>query len=574
MFNFIKKHKLLFASVLLISVIVSASIVLIAFILQEVVDSALQQNWTHFQAITIKTLIFLVVFGIIHYSYGLVNAKFLQKVTIAMRQFIVNGLVNKNLDSYNKQNSSYYLSTLTNDIKQVEDNYLKPLVNIIQNGVMFVLSLAALFYLNTYVTLALLACVVLMFIGPSLLAKVLETKQNAVSKRMASFTSHIKDFLDGFDVLYSYRVLGKANKHFQEENEKTAKTRYEADHVNAINNSLSNLLGLIAQFAVILISGYLIIKGELTGGGLIALVQLSGSIVSPVVTIFSEAPKMKSVKSIVERILEIGQFGGEEKQEIQTLASHELQPKEINLKQVQFSYGGEQQKQALKDINLNIKTGKKYAIIGESGCGKSTLVKLIAGHFVPTEGQLLLDGTIVDNQKLTRLIAMVSQNVFLFDDTVKHNIALYEQFSDDKWAYAITHSGTNKFIDQIDNGLEGLVGEGGSSLSGGQRQRISIARALIRNKPIVILDEGTSALDMQTSHEVESNLLNNDRLTLLTITHQINENLLKKYDQIIYMEAGKIVECGTYDELMARGSQFKQFTTINPEEKKEVVAVI
>src|SRR5690606_6014300 len=133
-------------------------------------------NWTAFQSITIKTIIFLLAFGLVHYLYGVVTAKLLQKINVDMRQYIVDGLVGKNLQSYAQQNTSTYLSTLTNDIKQIEDNHLKPLINTIQNSIMFVLSLAALFYLNVTVTLILLACVVVMFIAPSLLAKILETK--------------------------------------------------------------------------------------------------------------------------------------------------------------------------------------------------------------------------------------------------------------------------------------------------------------------------------------------------------------------------------------------------------------
>lgn len=571
MINFIKKQKALFLLLLVVSLVVSFSIVLIAFILQTIVDSALQQDWSSFQTIAIQTALFLVVFGLIHYLYGITSAKFLQKISIDMRQFIVDGLTKKTMQSYSEQNTSHYLSMLTNDVKQIEDNYLKALINIIQNGIMFVLALVALFYLNTYVTLILLACVVVMFIVPSLLAKVLESKQNAVSKRMASFTNHVKDFLEGFEVLFSYRVLRQAKAHFKRENEDTARVRFAADQVNAINNSLSNVLGIIAQFAVILFSGYLIIKGDLTGGALVALIQLSGSIVSPVVTIFSELPKMKSVKSIVNRMLELDdQTSATNEEVIETNDTINVEPTSIQLKEVQFSYDVEQ-KPVLQDINLNIELGKKYAIIGESGCGKSTLVKLIAGHFTQTQGEVLFDGSQqAGKQQLTDLSAMVSQKVFLFDDSIKQNIALYEQFTDAAWMQALKHSGINKFISQIEDGIEGNVGEGGSALSGGQRQRISIARALIRNKSIVILDEGTSALDIQTSSEVEGSLLENNDLTLLTITHQINEQVLKQYDSIIYMEAGRIVEMGSYEQLMNKETKFKSFTTIK---EKEVVEV-
>lgn len=560
MAKFIRMHKALFIWLVIVSVTLSASLVFIAFILQSIVDIALQQDWESFKNTGIATVLFLVFFGLIFYTYGVLVAKLNKNVTVSLRQYIVECLAKKSIQQYTAEPSSSYLSMLSNDVKQIEDNYMNPLINMIQHSVLFLLSLAALLYLNVYVTLVLIGCVLLMFIAPSLLAKVLEAKQTAVSKQMVKFTAHAKDFLEGFDVLYSYRILRSATKRFYAENELTAKVKYEADHVNAINHSLSNILGIIVQFAVILLSGYLIIKGKLTGGGLVALVQLSGTIVSPIVSIFSELPKVKSVKGLVSRIVNLQHEEAEHADITQTDVN--VQFSAIHMNNIEFSYANSDKK-VLHNISQTFEKGKKYVIIGSSGCGKTTLVKLIAGQLQPTQGKILFDQhQIVNRQQLVEQSAMVSQKVFLFDDTLKHNISLYEHFTEEQWQLALERSGVNKFIGQSDVGLDCMVGEGGAILSGGQKQRVSIARALIRNKPMIILDEGTSALDIQTSYEVESQLLVQKQLTLLTITHQINEQLLRQYDSIIYMEQGQIAEVGSYEELMLKNGKFKLFSTI------------
>lgn len=150
----------------------------------------------------------------------------------------------------------------------------------------------------------------------------------------------------------------------------------------------------------------------------------------------------------------------------------------------------------------------------------------------------------------------------MFDTDIRGNICLYEAFSEKEIQSAVQMSGIDKLIAQLPNGLSSAVGENGSNFSGGQRQRIAVARALIRNMPILILDEGTSAVDMQTAYEIEKRLLDVPDLTLITITHNMNPDLLSLYDQIIYMEEGHIVEMGSLEELLERGEGFRRFFTL------------
>ena len=216
----------------------------------------------------------------------------------------------------------------------------------------------------------------------------------------------------------------------------------------------------------------------------------------------------------------------------------------------------------ISGISLSIKKGKKYAFVGKSGCGKSTLIKLIAGYYSDFKGNVLYDEdnlSIVDVDKITALSSIIHQNVYMFDESILDNICLHEDYSKEELQSALSDSGLLHFIEQVPNGLEYHVGENGNNLSGGQKQRIAVARALIRKKPLLILDEGTSAIDMQTAYDIESRLLAISDLTLLTITHNMSKDILELYDEIIFMADGRIIEHGTFETLIAKHAAFYDF---------------
>jgi len=273
----------------------------------------------------------------------------------------------------------------------------------------------------------------------------------------------------------------------------------------------------------------------------------------------SNLPKLNSVKPIIKRIDEFStykdnDFTGKDKPNFNN---------NLEVSNLSFSYGNG--RSIINDISLKIDKNKKYAIVGGSGCGKSTLIKLMLGYYSDFSGNIKFDGNSIKNlniEQLNKMISIIHQNVYMFDKTIEDNICLYKEFSEEQINDVLKLSGANKFIEETSNGLNYLVGENGSNLSGGQRQRIAIARALIQQTPILVLDEGTSAIDMQTAYDIESKLLNIKDLTLITITHKMSEELLSLYDEIIYMENGQIVESGNLKELLEKKEKFFNFYTV------------
>ncbi|WGX77259.1 ATP-binding cassette domain-containing protein [Paraclostridium bifermentans] len=204
-------------------------------------------------------------------------------------------------------------------------------------------------------------------------------------------------------------------------------------------------------------------------------------------------------------------------------------------------------------MNLKFERNKKYAIVGESGCGKSTLIKLIMRYYNEYEGKITIDNKDLNkiySSDLYKTISMIQQNVFMFDDSIKENIRLFSNYSDESVVESCKRSGIMGLINRLEDGIDSLVGENGNKLSGGEKQRIAIARALINETKILILDESTSALDNETAYSLEKSLLNLENLTMIVVTHKLIKNLLTNYDEIIVMKDGMVIEKGSFEELI------------------------
>ena len=301
---------------------------------------------------------------------------------------------------------------------------------------------------------------------------------------------------------------------------------------------------------IVIVGTYLCIKGNITLGTMLACIQLTNNVTNPIFNSIAYINIIKSMKSIKEKILSIYSEDEEDKKEYISKDSFD---REIEIKNLSFYY--EDMNYVLKNINFNIEKNKKYAIVGMSGCGKSTLMKILSKQLVNYEGEVKLDGFSLKDlrtEDICNMMAIIHQNVFLFDDTIKNNITLFNNYDDKDVSNCMNISGLKKFREKLDM----VVGEGGNLLSGGEKQRISIARALITKTPILMLDEATASLDSKTSYEIENTILDIKDKTVIIITHKLNESILKKYDGIIVLKDGCLIENGTFEELINNKGYF------------------
>lgn len=557
--RYILKEKGLLAATLLFSVIFAVGSTMISLILKDVIDSAVTGNMGRFTMLIFQTVIYVLGFGLCYFVYSTLSKKFVCRVTRSIRADVFGGIFKKNISDFRSVNSADYLSALTNDVKNVEDNYFVPMLACLQNIIIFLSSFAIMLYLSPLVTLSLFVVTLLVLVVPGLLQKGIQNRQDSFSKKQSRFTVAIKDFLSGFEVIRSYRMNSHAVESFGEKNDTLYKTKYGLDRLVAAVEALSVSLGFMAQCSVLFVSAYLIITGKITAGALVGLVQVSSTIVMPIQAISQNVPKIKGCSPIIERLIGFVDYK-DDKFNGTRLPSFESN---ISVRNLQFGYeqGAGQEQKIIKGIDLSFERGKKYAVVGKSGCGKTTLINLISGYYSEFEGEVIYDDAEIHSlniEKLNEMSSVIHQNVYMFDDTIMNNICLYKKIEPSALQKALDMSGVSMFLEN-EKTLEAPVGENGNNLSGGQRQRIAVARALVQGKPILILDEGTSAVDMQTAYDIESQLLKISDLTVITITHSLNSELLRRYDEIIFMEDGTIAESGTLDYLLHSKGAFYDF---------------
>lgn len=497
--------------------------------------------------------IFLVI--TLFYIYLVCSKKLMMKILVQVRKNIFNGIISKDMKSFYKQNTSSYLSVLTNDISLLEENRLKPILGILENIGIFVTTVILLLSYSPLITFAIFTASVLAFLIPVILGRLLSKRQQRLSKELASFSNQVKNILSGFDVIHSFNMVTHIKINFASYNKQLSERKYETDQCKVINDTIAQALGITIQVGTSCLCAYLVISGQLSIGALAAVIQLCSRFVTPLTSIMNQLSLIKSMNPILKKFDELSAEPTANVGRLPHFTSS------IRISQLSFSYDT---CPVLDHIDLEIYPTRKYAIMGESGCGKSTLIKLLLGYYSNFQGTIQYDGETILNLDLSRLNEMASiiqQNVYMFDETIKYNICLQKEYSSASFDQAINRSGVCNIL----NGglsLESQAGENGCNLSGGQRQRIAIARALIRNTPILILDEGTSAVDMQSAYEIEHHLLEIKELTLLSILHKTSEQLLKRYDEIIFMQKGRVVEKGTFHELISSKGAFYSFYTI------------
>lgn len=555
----LKKNKLLLGITVFFSTLGSAALVFIAIFLKKIVDVTLGKDLTEFRRVLLLCILYLVFVGLIYLIFSLCSKLLLRNLTRMLRKKIFNGIMKRSYEDFTASDTADYISVLTNDIKLVEENYILPLMQTLNHIVTFVVTLAVLFALSPLITGMLLIGMLLMYLIPNKIGKVLQKRQKNLSNQLSGFTSKLKDIFSGYEVITSYHITEHINQEFAQENNKVSGARLSADKMFMLSESFSQVLAILTEVVAIFTAAYLVIIGKITMGTLIAIVQLGTSFVNPVIMIMQNVPKLKSVKPVLRRMDEFANYQD-------TSFTGAVEPtfeKNIQVQDLEFSYHDEQP--VLQHTNLTLVKNKKYAVVGESGCGKSTLAKLLMGYYPEYNGEILYDGNELhelDIEKLKCMVAVIHQNVYMFNTDIVQNICLYQDFSEEELQRALEMSGVIKFLDQTTDGLRSSVGENGSNLSGGQRQRIAIARAIIQKTPLLILDEGTSAIDMQTAYDIESKLLEMKDLTLVTITHKMSAELLGMYDDILFMEDGSVTEQGTLEELLDKKGGFYRFFTL------------
>ncbi|CEO05902.1 ABC transporter [[Clostridium] sordellii] len=535
-----------FARVITISLVALASICF-DFMMGFIVDIFSNGDVEKFIPIIIVTVTLIIVMFLAEYLDGLVMSKYIKNTVNYLRCDIFSKIISKDIKNFSLDNSGKYISILYNDVKLIEDSFLNNIFLVISSLLSFIISLCALFYISPYIVIFIVIFGILGFVIPNRLSKNLIIQKNEYSKSLEDITSITKDLFSGFEVIKCFNITKKMNKIFIYNSLKVENAKRKSSILEALIKGFSLSFSVTIYLGVLILGGYLMYKKNISVGTAIIIIQLSTHIVGPVKTSISLINQIKSVTLISDKIKTILDSPNE------NLENESLEDFKqcINVENVKFSYSKD--RLALDNINLTFEKNKKYAIVGESGCGKSTLIKMIMRYYTKYEGNIVIDNKNLNSiysSDLYKNISMIQQNVFMFDDSIKENIKLFSNHSDDEVIKSCDRAGLMGLINRLGNGIDSLVGENGNRLSGGEKQRVAIARALINKAKVLILDESTSALDNETAYNLEKSLLELKDLTMIVVTHKLIKSLLISYDEIIVMKDGKVIEIGNFEKLI------------------------
>ena len=548
----IKNHKQSYYAFMIFNMIVPLTNIAFAYSIKDIIDSGMSQNREALtQAILVGVVVIFFYAGLNFISLRLRN-KLVRKIMSRYKNKVFQSILDKDYREFSKEKSGKYISILTENMKKIEQDYLYQYFNISKNFSLMIFSLIAMFIGNWFLTLLVIIASIIPMIISGVIGQKSVSLQNSALIADQKYLAKVKDILAGFLVIKSFNVKEAIRQDYNHESEKLDKIYYIKGKFDVFANVISQLSGMIVFLVAFGGGMYLVFDGHTTIGSVTAIVQLVNFVVMPLNEIGMGISKFREGQAT------LNSFEVKEVIELKTGKRKEYFDDVISFSNVDFSYPNAEEK-IFNNLSLNIQKGEKIAIVGMSGSGKSTLLNLLLRFYDVTSGNISIDNQDlqgISSESLYNLMTVVQQDVYIFDDTLNANITLNQPFAEDDIKQAVQQSGLENYIFENELGLQALCGENGSNLSGGQKQRLSIARALIRKTPILLLDEATSSLDNQVATEIENSILKIQDLTALVVTHKLNEAILKKYDRIIFMKDGIIVEDGPFRDLIDRKGEF------------------
>lgn len=546
------KNRMNFIVTIILTIAMSSLNLMISWLIQQIMDCTANQDMQALVRSAWIVIIVVVIYTIANVMYRAVYPRFLQRAMQQYRDYAFSRLTQKSLRSFSKEGTALYVSALTNDCTSIENNYLVATFTLIELLFCF---LGALIMMLYYSPVMLVLAVALSFLPVAVSMTAgnrLTEQEKKISKKNERFVSIVNELLSGFPVIKSFRAETQASRLFSQRNEQAEEAKKNKRRTEQLISLMANDAGIIAQMGIFLAGAWLAISGKgVTAGVVIVFVQLMNYVLNPISQVPLLWSNRKAAIALMEKLSDaLLENVREEGREKINGFSEKIEVKDL-------TYGYEPESHVLKDLDVQFDAGKSYAIVGGSGSGKSTLLNLLMGSSSNYQGEICIDGVSIKNiesESLYQLMTSVQQNVFVFNDTIRNNVTMFHEFSDKEVTLALERSGLSELIEK--RGEDFVCGENGANLSGGERQRISIARALLRKSPILLVDEATAALDAATARAVSFSILNLVGMTRIVVTHRLEEAILRRYDKILVMKNGTICEQGNFDTLMQQKGQF------------------
>ncbi len=553
-----KPHTLRFLAAMACMLVVGVTTSALAFLVKPALDEIfLKRNADMLKLIPLAVIGIYLVKGTCNYFQTVLMNFIGQRIVADLRAELYRKIQLQSLAFFTKHPTGVLMSRITNDVGYIQGAVSEAVTALLKDSFTLLCLVVVIFYRDWQLA------IVAMFVFPLAVYPIAKfgQKMRQIATRaqvtLGSLTSLLQETISGTRIVKAFGMEAHENKRFSVENERLFRLSLKSISINAVSSPFMEFLGGLGISAIIFYGGYQVIHGQSTPGTFFSFLTALIMLYEPVKRLTNVNNTIQQGIAGAERVFSIMDLVPDIRNRPDAVPLPRIS-REIEIRNVTFRY---EEAPVLKNITLRIRTGEAVAFVGMSGGGKTTLVNLIPRFYDVTTGMILIDGQDIRNvtvESLRGQIAIVTQQTILFNDTVRNNIA-YGDISktEDQIVEAAKAAHAHDFILRLPKGYETVIGEQGTKLSGGERQRISIARALLKNAPILILDEATSSLDSEAEIDVQDALENLMKgRTTLVIAHRLST--IRNADRIIVLVNGEIREEGTHETLLSRHGEYSR----------------
>ncbi|QOG13198.1 ABC transporter ATP-binding protein [Arcobacter sp. FWKO B] len=554
--NYIKQFIFAFIGIVLVAIGTSGT----AYIIKPVLDEIFINKD--------QTMLYILPYFVIALYFAKGFGKYIQVYYISyigqdiiriLRDKLLKHILSLDISFFHSRHGGVLISRLTNDINRIQVAVSTHIAELIRETLTIVALIGVVIYQSPKLAFFGLIILPLAIYPLSLLARKMKKLSFRSQEKIADITTHLSEIFNNIEIIKANSTQNVETKKFAEHNKNFFSINMKGVKTNELTSPLMETLGAIAVAVVIIVGGNEVIEGKLSVGAFFSFMTALFMLYTPIKKIASVYNAMQDAIAANERINEIFY-------QTHTIKNGTLQLNStinrIKFENASLNYG---EKEALKNINLEVHKGEKIALIGDSGGGKSSLVNLIIRFYDTSNGQIFINDTDIkefDIESLRSNISIVTQRIYIFNDTVANNVAYGMPYDEEKVLQALKLAHADSFVTKLENGIHTILDEFGTNLSGGQRQRIAIARALYKNPQIIIFDEATSALDNESESIITDVLdeISKDKIVFV-IAHRLST--IKTADCIAVFKNGEIVGYGTDQELKSNSGEYNKLLNYN-----------
>ncbi len=479
-----------------------------------------------------------------------------------LREKLYKVIINLPISYYSDKRKGDVMARMLGDVNEVKNSFFQVLELVVREPLTILFSIAAMVIISPKLTLFVFLFIPISGIIISRIGKNLKSKSNKAQVENGVQISILDETLSGLKVVKGFNAENAFVQKFNTSLKKLLRLSNSIGNKNNLASPLSEFLGIVTIAVLLWYGGQLVIVDKsLAPTTFIAYIALAYTILTPAKAISKASYQVKGGLAAADRVFSLMEEENTITNTENAIVKENFEDK-ISIENINFAYGDDA---VLKNFSLQIPKGKTVALVGQSGSGKSTIANLLTRFYDVNNGSIFIDSQNIKNitlESLRNLMGLVTQDSILFNDTIKNNILLGKpNATDDEVIKALKIANAFEFVNDLPNGMETNIGDAGGKLSGGQKQRLSIARAVLKNPPIMILDEATSALDTESEKLVQialENMMQNR--TSIVIAHRLST--IQKADTIVVMQKGEIVEQGTHDELLNKKGTYSKLVAL------------